>query len=298
MAPIDLNLLSLFGIVAETASFSEAARRLGVPRSSVSRGIGTLEEALGVQLFNRTTRTVALSTAGAALHERIAPQLAALTASLGSLPERDQVPSGALRISAAPDLGVTVLPELLAGFAQRYPAISVDLRLSPRVVDLVAEGFDAALRISQRRLADSSLVARRLTALELGLYAAPAYLARRPPIRTVEDTRAHDWVWFRGSPVGAPFPKPDRRARISGDEMLFVYRAVVAGVGIAMLPSFLATPDVSAGRLVRLVPRYALATGALYFVHAGGAKPPRKVSAFRDYVAGYIAAHPLCPSAA
>jgi DNA-binding transcriptional LysR family regulator len=298
MAPIDLNLLSLFGIVAETASFSEAARKLGVPRSSVSRGVGALEEALGVQLFNRTTRKVALSTAGVALHERIAPQLAALTASLGSLPERDQMPSGELRVSAAPDLGVTVLPELIAGFTQRYPAISVDLRLSPRLVDLVAEGVDVALRISPRRLADSSLVARRLTALELALYASPAYVARRPPIRTPDDTAAHDWVWFRGLPAGQPFPKPERRARVSGDEMLFVYRAVVAGVGLGLLPSFLATPDVSAGRLVRLIPRYALATGALYFVHAAGAKPPRKVLAFRDYVAEYIAAHPLSPGTA
>ena len=298
MAPIDLNLLSLFGIVAATASFSEAARKLGMPRSSVSRGVGALEEALGVQLFNRTTRKVALSTAGLALHERIAPQLAALTESLGSLPERDQMPSGELRVSAAPDLGVTVLPDLIAGFTQRYPAISVDLRLSPRLVDLVAEGVDVALRIATRRLNDSSLVARRLSALELGLYAAPAYVARRPPIRTPGDTAAHDWVWFRGTPAGPPFPRPERRARVSGDEMLFVYRAVVAGIGVGLLPSFLATPDVSAGRLVRLIPRYALSTGALYFVHAAGAKPPRKVLAFRDYVAEYIAAHPLSPGTA
>ena len=112
------------------------------------------------------------------------------------------------------------------------------------------------------------------------------------------DTAAHDWVWFRGTPAGPPFPKPERRARVSGDEMLFVYRAVVAGIGVGLLPSFLATPDVSAGRLVRLIPRYALSTGALYFVHASGTKPPRKVLAFRDYVAEYIAAHPLCPGTA
>jgi DNA-binding transcriptional LysR family regulator len=295
MAPIDLNLLSLFSIVAETASFSEAARKLRVPRSSVSRNIGELEAALGVQLFNRTTRKVALSTAGVALHERVAPQLAALTESLGSMPEQSQMPSGALRISAAPDLGVTLLPELLAGFTQRYPAIAVTLSLSPKLVDLVAEGFDAALRITPRRLADSSLVGRRLAALELGLYASPVYLARKPAIRTPEDTVEHDWVSFRGNPPGAPFPKPARAARVDADEMLFVYRAVVAGAGLGLVPGFLATPDVTAGRLVRLIPKYALATGALYFIHAAGAKPPRKVIAFRDYVVEYIAAHPLCP---
>jgi DNA-binding transcriptional LysR family regulator len=281
--------------VAETASFSDAARKLRVPRSSVSRNIGELEEALGVQLFNRTTRKVALSTAGIALHERIAPQLAALTESLGSLPEQSGLPSGSLRVSAAPDLGVTLLPDLLAGFTQRYPAITVDLRLSPKLVDLVAEGFDVALRISTRRLADSSLVGRRLAALEMGLYASPVYLARKPPIRTPGDTIEHDWVAFRGSPPGPPFPKPARAARVSADEMLFVYRAVVAGAGLGLVPSFLATPEVTAGRLVRLIPKYTLPTGTLYFVHAAGAKPPRKVIAFRDYVVEYIGAHPLCP---
>jgi DNA-binding transcriptional LysR family regulator len=295
MAPIDLNLLSLFTTVAETASFSEAARKLRVPRSSVSRNIGELETALGVQLFNRTTRKVALSTAGIALHERVAPQLAALTESLGSMPEQNQLPSGALRVSAPPDFGVTVLPELLTGFTQRYPAVAVDLRLSPRLVDLVAEGFDVALRLAPRRLVDSSLVARRLAALELGLYASPVYLARKPPIRTPDDTVEHDWVAFRGNPPGAPFPKPARPARVAADEMLFVYRAVVGGAGLGLVPSFLATPDVTAGRLVRLIPKYKLASGGLYFVHAAGAKPPRKVIAFRDYLVEYIAAHPLCP---
>jgi DNA-binding transcriptional LysR family regulator len=295
MAPIDLNLLPLFSIVAETASFSEAARKLGVPRSSVSRGVAQLEAAVGVQLFNRTTRKVALSTAGAAFYERIAPQVSALEQSIGSLPERDQMPSGELRVTAAPDFGVVVLPEILAGFSQRYPAVNVDVHLTGKLIDLVADGFDAALRITNRRLADSSLVARRLANLELGLYAAPAYLARRGEIRSVADTADHDWVSFRGTGQAGPFPKPSRRPRLGGDEMLFVYGAVLAGVGIALLPSFLTTGDVAAGRLTRLLPRYTSPTGALYFVHPSGAKPPKKVTAFRDYIVEFIAAHPMCP---
>jgi DNA-binding transcriptional LysR family regulator len=297
VAPIDLNLLSLFGIVAETASFSEAARKLGIPRSSVSRQIAELESSLGVQLFNRTTRKVGLSTAGAALHQRVAPQLAALASSVGSLPERDAIPSGELRISAAPDLGITVLPEILAGFSLRYPAIDVDVRLSSRLVDLVGEGFDAALRITMGRLADSSLVARRLAALEMGLYAAPAYLARRGPIRSAEETADADWIAFRGAPPPAPFPKPTRRPHLGGDEMLFIHRAVVAGAGIGLLPSFLTTDDLAAGRLTRLLPRFAVATGTLYFVHPAGQKLAKKVAAFRDYVIEFIAAHPMCPGA-
>jgi DNA-binding transcriptional LysR family regulator len=300
MASIDLNLLSLFSIVAETASFSDAARRLRVPRSSVSRQIAELEAALGVALFNRTTRKVALTSAGAALHQRVAPQLAALAQSVGSLPERDEIPSGELRLTAAPDFGVTVLPEILAGFSLRYPAVEVEVRLASRLVDLVAEGFDVALRIKGRgRMADSSLVARRLATLDMGLYAAPAYLARAKPIRSVDDTAEADWVGFsRAGDAPTPFPKPARRPRLGGDEMLFVYGAVLAGAGIALLPSFLTGDDLASGRLVRLLPRIALDTGALYLVHPAAPKLPKKVVAFRDYVLEYIAAHPLCPGSA
>jgi DNA-binding transcriptional LysR family regulator len=298
MAPIDLNLLTLFSSVAETASFSEAARKLRVPRSSVSRNVADLESALGVQLFNRTTRKVALTTAGAALHARVAPQLAALQDSVGSLPERDELASGGLRLSAAPDFGVTVLPEILAGFAVRYPAVNLDVRLASRIVDLVAEGFDVALRIKTGRLADSSLVARRLSSIDIGLYAAPEYLARRPPIRSPEDTAGHDWVAFRGEPPPPPFPKPARPPRLDADDMMLVHEMARAGVGIAFIPPFLARADVTAGRLVRVLPRFALRTGTLYFVHPAARKVPAKVVAFRDYLVEYIAAHPLCSSAA
>lgn len=296
MAPIDLNLLALFGVVAETASFSDAARKLGVPRSSVSRNVADLESALGVQLFNRTTRKVALTTAGAALHARVAPQLAALQDSVGSLPERDTLASGELRLSAAPDFGVTVLPEILAGFAVRYPAIRLDVRLASRMVDLVAEGFDVALRIKQGRLADSSLVARRVSSIDIGLYGSPDYLARQPPIRSPDDTAGHAWISFRGEPLPPPFPKPARAPRLNADDMMLVHEMVRAGLGIAFIPPFLARADVTAGRLVRVLPRFAVRTGTLYFVHPAARKIPAKLLAFRDHLVEYIAAHPLCSS--
>ena len=296
MTPIDLNLIGLFTVVAETASFSEAARKLHVPRSSVSRNVAELESALGVQLFNRTTRNVALTSAGAALHARVAPQLAALQESLGSLPERDEIPSGPLRFSASPDFGVTVLPEVLAGFAVRFPAVSLEVRLASRLVDLVAEGFDFALRIKAGRLADSSLVARRLSPLGLGLYASPAYLAGRPPIRSPDDTADHDSISLRGDPLPAPLAAPARPPRLVTDDMMLVHQAARSGMGIAFLPTFLARPDVTAGALVRLLPRLTPRTGALFFVHPPARKLPSKVAAFRDYLVDYIATDPLCPS--
>jgi DNA-binding transcriptional LysR family regulator len=295
-APIDLNLLAAFVLVAQTSSFSQAARKIGLPRSSISRQIAQLEAALGVQLFNRTTRQVALSTAGAALHERVGPQLEELRRSLGSLPERDALPSGELRLSAPPDLGAMFLPDALAGFAVLYPGVTLDVRLSSHVVDLVAEGIDVALRIATGRLPDSSLMARRLCQLEAEVYASPAYLARRRPIRTPQDTVEHDWVLFRDRPPPAPFPRPRRPARVTGDDMMFIAQAVSAGLGLGMLPAFLATEAVTAGRLVRVLPRLSIRAGSaiyLYFVHARAKNTPKKITVLRDHLVQYVAKHPM-----
>jgi DNA-binding transcriptional LysR family regulator len=296
-APIDLNLLRVFTLLGEIGSFSDAARKLGLPRSSVSRQIAALEEQVGTSLFNRTTRRVALSTAGAAFYSRLVPQLAALESSLGSLPERDESPSGDLRLSAPPDLGAVVLPEILAGFCARFPGIHLEVSLSPRMVDLVADQFDAAIRVSRGRLADSSLVARKLGTLELDLFASPLYLARaKSPIRTPRDTALHDWVLCDNQPLRAPFPKPERRPRVVSDDMLFVAEALIAGLGIGLLPVLLAREAVAAGRLVRLLPREWISSGAIYFVYPKAQQTPRKVTALRDYLLGHIAAHPLTPT--
>lgn len=290
---MDLNLLSLFVEVAKTASFTTAGLKLGLPRSSVSRSIAQLELDLGVQLFNRTTRKVSLSTAGAALYERVLPQLLELRKSIGSLPEREEEPSGEILMTAPTDIGVTFLPEAIAAFRLRHPAVTIDARLTPRRVDLVAEGFDLALRVSVKPLADSSLVARRLSELEMALYAAPSYLARRGSVRTPEDTASHDWVYFRSAMPPSPFPKPVRRSGVTGDDLLFIRHAVRAGLGIGFLPSFLTRDDVASGQLVQLLPRHTVRTGTLYLVYPKGHTVPRKVTAFRSFLLEYLATHPL-----
>ena len=136
-----------------------------MPKSTVSRGIAGLELAMGVRLVNRTTRHVALSTAGVALHERVSPQLTALVRSLVALPELEEEPSGKLRITAIADFAATALADIVARFVARHSAVEVELHLTTRLVDLVAEGFDLAFRNSRQRLRDSSLRARRAAAL-------------------------------------------------------------------------------------------------------------------------------------
>lgn len=287
----DLNLLPLFVAVAETSSMSEAARKLGLPKSTVSRGIAALEASLGVQLFHRTTRNVALSTAGAAFYEKARPLVASLREITGSLPEQEAEPSGELRITAPTDMGLTFLTRLTAEFARRYPAVLLDMRLSNRRVDLVAEGFDGALRVA-RKLEDSSLVARRVTALDAGLYASSAYVARRGQPRAPDETGAHDWVAMQAMHIPPPLTAP-ARPRLATDDLLFAHGAVREGLGLGILPTFLANPDVASGLLVRVLPRWGMEAGTLHFVYPRTGHLSRKVRAFRDFVIEFVAARPL-----
>jgi DNA-binding transcriptional LysR family regulator len=285
---MDLNLLTVFEAVARTSSFSAAAKELGLPKSSVSRAVARLEAELRVQLLFRTTRQVAPSAAGTALYDRITPLLASVKAVLGELPEREEEPSGTLRVTAPVDVGVLFLAEVATRYTARYPSVSVDLHLTGRVVDLVAEGFDVALRVAPR-LADSTLVVRRAAPIVVHLFASPLYLARRGTPRTEADLKAHDWVTFRSGPdrLRVPGPRPSEageRGRIACDDLLFARDAIRAGAGVGFLPAFIADADVVAGTLVRVVPRLERPAGHLHIVTPAAKHVPRKVTAFRDLV--------------
>jgi len=288
----DLNLLPLFVAVAETWSMSAAARNLGLPKSSVSRGVAALEESLGVQLFHRTTRKVALTTAGTAFYEKVRPHVAALRDITGGLPEQEAEPSGELRITSPVDMALTFLAPLAAEFSARYPAVQLDIRPTNQTVDLVGEGFDGALRVALK-LSDSTLVARRVSGLESAIYAAPTYLARRGPPRSASDVGAHDWVIHRHvKQLPPPLVAPER-PRLVTDDLLFAHRAVREGMGLGLLPTFLARQDVTAGLLIRVLPTWGSKVGSLFFVHPRTEHVPRKVAAFRDFVLAFIAANPL-----
>jgi len=294
---MDLNLLTTFVAVAEASSFSAAAKKLGVIRSSVSRSVAALEQELRVQLFRRTTRQVALTSAGQTLYAKVAPQLISLRDAVGALPEREEAPSGTLRVSAPLDIGSLVLPGALAAFSLRYPAVQLDMRLSNRNVDLVADAFDAAIRVLPPRRRDSSLVARKLTDVEVNVFANPIYLARAGTPRSVEDALGHDWVTFTHSKFsGALAPLAKVKPRWLGDDASFVANAVVAGVGLGLISPFLVREQVAAGSVVRVLPRISVSAGALYLVHPPTRHLPRKVSTFRDFLVEYFARNPLTTS--
>ena len=288
LARMSLDELVLFSRVVDTGSFTAAAKAAGVPTSTVSRAVARLEDELRVRLLERTSRKVAPTEDGLALHQEIAPHVAALSRATDVLAAREERPSGLLRVTAPPDLAAHVLPELVVAFTQRYPDVSVELDFSVRFVDLVAEGFDLAIRGG--RLRDSSLVARRIVSSDIALYASPAYLARRGVPKTPSDIESHDCVVR---------PSDTRRVRMSGPkgachvEMKgaircghfdFVLAAARAGAGIALLPSMIVRADLVSGALVRVLPGHSVDAGSIYVLHASSKHVPRKVSAFRDLI--------------
>lgn len=286
---MDLNHLAVFVAVAEAKGISAAAKKLGLPKSSVSRALAALESELGVQLMHRTTRQVSLTSAGSSLFERASPQLRALASTVAEISDDEDAPSGMLRVTAPVDFGVVVLAELIAKFTARYPAVSVDVTLTNALVDLVAERFDLAVRLSGRRLKDSSLIARQICPLQMQLFASVQYLGRRGTPRTIDDLEGHSWATLRGLEKLELTSSEDTvvvspKGAIKCDDMFFLREITVAGGGIALLPTFLAEPRVATGELVRVLPRYVVASGAVWLVHPSARNVPAKVVAFREFV--------------
>lgn len=290
----DYQLLAIFVAVAEETSFSKAAPKLGLGKGTVSRAIARLEELLGTELLHRNTHTVALSTAGAALYERTAHHLAALNEAVCRLPELQEKPSGQLRLTAPNDLGVVILPSILAQFSLRYPDIRFDIQLTNRVVDLVAEGFDLALRPAPAKLKDSSLTACRLgsNSSNFHAYAAPAYLARRGRPKQLGDD-GHDFVLH---PASLRFLqlRREQKWRYLCDDFFLVRDLLRDGAGVGYLPAFIAEPYLRDG-LLELVPLAdrPRVSAALFLLYPSSGQVPRKVRAFRDFLVERFKRQPL-----
>lgn len=288
-ASISLDLLPVFVSVARHRSFTRAARELGLRRSAVSRRVAALEEELGVELLVRSTRRVDLTTAGRGLLDRIEAPLAELRDALVELPDRSGAPAGPLRLTAPADLGLRILPPVLGALTRAHPEVIPDVELTNRVVDLEAEGFDAALRVSMSTLPDSALRARMLGPIHTRLYGAADYLARRGAPVSREDLADHELVRIAGPlPVGTT-----RATTVSATDMLMALRLVEEGMGLALLPTFLAADSVAHGALVPVLPDVGFGTGTLYVVFPSTRRLPARSIAFRDALLAWLQEHPL-----
>jgi len=283
----DLEAIAMFVRVVDAGTFSRAARGIGVPTSTVSRAIARLEDALGVRLLQRTTRALTLTSEGSAFLTRVQGPLASLNDAVEETHSSQDVPRGTLRMTAPTDLGF--IGHLAARFTDRYPDVSVEIVITNRKVDLVAEGFDVALRAGS--LVDSSLIARKLGDTRGQLIASPEYLARRGTPLVPNDLASHDVVLFGAQGGGTSWPLSGRdgkvervavRGRIAGDDLLFVRAALLAGAGIGLVPQPLCMRDVEEGRLSHVMAEWGTPGGALHVVYPSAKNVSAKVIAFRD----------------
>jgi DNA-binding transcriptional LysR family regulator len=287
---MDLNRAAIFVRVVDEGGFSAAARALRLPKSSVSRAVALLEEELGARLLQRSTRKVHLTEAGTAFYDLASRGIAGVEEAAAAVTELQGSLRGTVRLTAPVDAGVWLVAPVIARFVAMHPAVHVDALLTGRVVDLVAEGVDFALRAGTIR--DSSLVARKLGRPDITLYATPAYLARKGTPRRPEDLATHDCVLFRGERGRARWeligPEGEKTVQVTGpvggDDFTFVQRIVLGGVGIGLLPSFLCTDAVAAGGLVRVLPQYVGKGAPFHLVYPSARYLPARAVAFRDFV--------------
>lgn len=247
---MNLNDLETFILVAELGTFSEAARRLRVPKSTITRRVARLEAELGRSLLNRTARSFAISDEGRALLDRCGPPLRELAEVERALGDAQDVPRGRLRVTTSVDLGTTdFVGELLAAYTRKYAGVQVALELTNRRVDLLEEDFDLAFRIHTAPLPDrDDLVGRRLGVMSTSLYASPNYLLDRGTIERWESLGEHLTVCH----AVAHRDRWPTRPSSTADDYVAVAAIVAAGGGIGALPPWVAAPHVVRGSLVRL----------------------------------------------
>ena len=289
---LDLRALSIFARVAERKSFVRAARDLGITQSGVSNAIGRLEEQLGVRLLARTTRSVGLTDDGAALFERSRQILADLDEAEQVLTRARLTPSGRLRIDMPVCFGRLKVVPLLGAFREKYPQIELVANSTDRLVDLVEEGIDVAIRLGT--LADSSLIARRLTASRFRLVAAPAYFAAHGQPRTLDDIARHSCLVFLPRETRRP---RDWRFRRNGVEVIItpsgamsfndagaLAAAAIAGYGLAQMRDYYTDAAIAAGELVPVLEKLRPEPDPISLVYPQARHLSPKVRVFIDFM--------------
>ncbi|WP_454804920.1 LysR family transcriptional regulator [Paraburkholderia fungorum] len=296
--------MKVFRHVVEVGSFVGAAERMEMSAAMASKHVMHLEQQLGARLLNRTTRRVAPTEAGREYYERLSQVLTELEEAEQVVGAASVVPQGRLRVSSLSAFGLSHVMAAVADYAAQYPQVIVDMTLSDRVVELIDEGFDVAIRASPSGLKSSSLIARQIATAHLVLCASPAYLRRHGTPKTVADLARHNYLQYAGVSALEIAPATgdaSSRVRLTGNLIVNHLEAqrviVLQGAGIAMLGTEVIGDDLAAGRLVPLlvddVPPREL---PIHVVYASRRHLSAKVRSFVDFLAERFANESLWPS--
>jgi DNA-binding transcriptional LysR family regulator len=286
--------IPVFVAVVENGGFTAAARTLGISKSAVSKRINQLEAHLGVRLLHRTTRKLSLTEAGERYFEHAIQALAAANQAEDAVAELQGEPQGQLRICSPMSFGRLHVAPLIPKLFKRYPKLQIDLVMDDRKVDLVAGGFDVAIRAGN--LPDSTLIARKLAPVRQVLCASPDYLDRYDRPGTPAELSGHNCVLYSYSTdadkwtlIGEGGPETvtvSGSYKVNNSEALL--EALREGVGIGRLPTFVAGPDLKAGRLVKLFESYRIPEFTLYAVFPEREYLPAKLRVFLDFAIEYF----------
>jgi DNA-binding transcriptional LysR family regulator len=283
--------MNVFLRVIDRGSLSAAGRELGLSPAAVSNHIRSLEDWLGTRLLNRTTRKLTLTEAGESFRERCEVVLSEISEAEAAAASLQSTTRGLLRLNAPTTFAIRHLGPVIAAYLERYPQMQIDLVLSDRMVDLVEEGFDMAIRIGE--LADSRLIARQIAPSRFVLCAAPSYLERSGEPKHPADLPKHHcleyslrapagrWLFTGPDGRGLSIPISGRLKATNGD---LLRNAAIHGLGITLAPTFIVGEDLRCGRLVPLLRDYKVKAVAIFAVHLPGRYPPPKVRSFIDFL--------------
>ena len=285
--------------VVETGSFSEPARELGVGQPAVSKTIARLEETLGLRLVGRTTRHVSATPAGQRLVDELGPLVRALDECIARFVRGDRAPSGTVRIAVAPGFGRACVVPIIRALRVEHPGVSVELAVSDRVADLVAENIDLAIRSGA--LGNSSHIAKRVAETPLLTVGSAAYFSRNAEPREPADLREHECVVFftrgvrRAWRFGQPTATSHHPARVAflSSNADDIRAAVLADVGLAQVPAWLVAQDLSTGALKAVLRQHEPEPIPLFFVRPANVRPPAHVRVVEQFLIRGLAREPL-----
>jgi DNA-binding transcriptional LysR family regulator len=287
-----LTEMEAFTRVVELGGFTEAAKKLGLSKSAISKHVAALESRLGARLLNRTTRRVSPTEIGLAYFDKAQEVLGAASEADAMATAMQDAPTGELKISAPLSFGLRHVAPALASFLSKYPQVSARMMFDDRRVELVSEGYDLAIRIGD--LPDSSMRARKLAETDMSLVGSPRYLAERGMPENIEDLAEHEILHYSnlssGSILRLRTPSgEDRSVRVGGRLSInngdALAMAAMDGLGLTYAPHFIAADYIASGRLVEVMEKYRAAPIGIFAVYPAGRFPQPKLRVFIDHLA-------------